>query len=267
MRRRDFLTLAAAAVVLPRAAGAIGKKARFRFGQLELGKKNLRPTALRRMAWEIDKRTAIAVDLEPRPLDLRDPALFETPFLYLASDREFAVPSEPEVERLRRYLTYGGFLLIDSAEGASGGAFDSSVRALARALYPPPAAGLEIVGKDHVVYKSFYRVERPLGRLAVSPVMEGVTRDGRLNVAYVQNDLGGAWSRDNFGNWEMQCVPGGEAQREAAFRLGVNLVMYALCLDYKSDQVHVEYILRRRRWRSEDGDALVIPGATPPAGK
>ena len=32
-------------------------------------------------------------------------------------------------------------------------------------------------------------------------------------------------------------------------RVGINLAMYATCLDYKTDQVHVPFILRRRRWR------------------
>jgi hypothetical protein len=104
-----------------------------------------------------------------------------------------------------------------------------------------------------VVFRSFYRIERPVGRLAISPVMEAVMRDGRLVVAYVQNDLGGAWARDDFGNYELSCEPGGERQREMSFRLGINLVMYALCLDYKSDQVHVEYLMRKRRWRPDDG--------------
>ena len=36
-------------------------------------------------------------------------------------------------------------------------------------------------------------------------------------------------------------------QREEAFRLGINLVMYALCLDYKTEQAHIDYILRTRR--------------------
>ena len=33
-----------------------------------------------------------------------------------------------------------------------------------------------------------------------------------------------------------------------AFRLGVNLVLYALCLDYKTEQAHIDYILRTRRF-------------------
>jgi hypothetical protein len=83
--------------------------------------------------------------------------------------------------------------------------------------------------------------------------MEGVIRDGRLVAVYISNDLGGAWSRDDFGNYELQCEPGGERQRELAFRMGVNLVMYALCLDYKADQVHVPFIMKRRRWKPDDG--------------
>ena len=51
-------------------------------------------------------------------------------------------------------------------------------------------------------------------------------------------------------------LPGGDTQRELAFRLGINLAMYALCLDYKTDQVHVPFILRRRQWQSERGVPL-----------
>jgi hypothetical protein len=256
MAGRFGLAAAAGGAVLgaSRLARAIGPSDQFRIGQLVLrAGQGARPSALRRIAWEVDKRTSISVDLAPRAVSLKDAKLHETPFLYLAGDREFPMPSESEVEALRRFLTFGGFLLVDSAEGATGGAFDGSVRQLVETLYPPPAAGLEIVGKDHVVYRSFYRIERPLGRLAISPTMEAVIRDGRLVVAYVQNDLGGAWARDDFGNYELSCEPGGEAQREKSFRLGINLVMYALCLDYKSDQVHVEYLMRKRRWRPDDG--------------
>ena len=42
-------------------------------------------------------------------------------------------------------------------------------------------------------------------------------------------------------------TPGGERQREMAFRLGINLMMYAMCLDYKEDQVHIPFILKKRR--------------------
>jgi hypothetical protein len=266
--RRRFLGggLAAALLVMTRRARAIGPGSKFRFGQLSLGPsgagKNLgpRPGALRRLAWEIEKRTSIDVELEPAIVTPTSDTLHETPFLYLAGDREVELPNASGIEALRRFLTFGGFLLIDSAEGSTDGAFDGSVRKLMAAVFPTVGAakGLEIVPSDHVVYKSFYLLDKPLGRLAIAPAMEGVIRDGRLVAAYVANDLGGAWARDDFGNYDFRCEPGGERQRELAFRMGVNLVMYALCLDYKADQVHVPFIMKRRRWRPDDG--AIVPG-------
>lgn len=256
-RRRDVLAFGAfgaAGLLLPRRGDAIGEASKFRFGRLDLGtSSNPRPSALRRIAWEIDKRTSIDVDAEEKVVAPESDDLHETPFLVLAGDREFDMPSTTGVENLRAFLTFGGFLLIDSAEGSTEGAFDGSVRQLVETIYPPPEQGLELIPKDHVAYKSFYLIERPVGRLAISAAMEGVFRDGRLVVAYAQNDLGGAWARDKFGNYDFQCEPDGERQRERAFRLGVNLVMYAMCLDYKTDQVHVPFIMRRRKWRPDDG--------------
>ena len=259
--------------MLSRRASAIGPGSKFRLGQLQLGAGaswNPRPSALRRIAWEIEKRTSIDVALEPAIVTPTSETLFETPFLYLAGDRAFELPSNAGIEALRRFLTFGGFLLIDSAEGSADGAFDGSVRKLVSAIFPSPAKGLEIIPVDpdnpkatappgSVVYKSFYLLDKPLGRLSIAPAMEGIIRDGRLVCAYIANDLGGAWARDDFGNYDFPCEPGGERQRELAFRMGVNLVMYALCLDYKSDQVHVPFIMKRRRWKPDDG-AQIPPG-------
>jgi hypothetical protein len=271
--RRDLMRAGAAAAVagaaalaLPggaaiRRAWALGRGSKFRFGHLQLAaSSNPRPTALRRLAWEIEKRTSIDVELDSPQVTPTSPDLHETPVLYLAGDREFPLPARAGIEALRRFLTFGGFLIIDSAEGSTDGAFDQSVRRLIEAVFPPPQPQLALVATDHVVYKSFYLLDRPLGRYALSPAMEAVERDGRLVVAYVQNDMGGAWSRDNFGNFEFPCEPDGERQRELSFRMGVNLVMYALCLDYKTDQVHVPFIMRRRRWRPDDG---ADPAGTP----
>jgi hypothetical protein len=261
--RRGFLAggLAAALTLATRHAQAIGPGSKFRFGQLQLGARGdlgPRPGALRRLGWEIAKRTSVEVESQPAIVTPTSDTLHETPFLYLAGERELELPTVPGVEALRRFLTFGGFLLIDSAEGSTDGAFDGSVRKLISAIFPPVGAtkGLEVVPSDHVVYKSFYLLDRPLGRLAIAPAMEAVFRDGRIVCAYVANDLGGAWTRDDFGNYDFPCEPGGERQRELAFRMGVNLVMYALCLDYKADQVHVPFIMKRRRWKPDDG-ALV----------
>ena len=64
-------------------------------------------------------------------------------------------------------------MLIDSAEGSTDGAFDGSVRKLI--VGDVPAAGATASRSsptDHVVYKSFYLLDQPLGRLAIAPAME-----------------------------------------------------------------------------------------------
>jgi hypothetical protein len=247
-------TAAGLVVARTRSAHAIGPQSKFRIGHLQLGSAwNARPNALRRLGWEIEKRTSIDVELDAAVVTPTSDTLHETPFVYLTGDKAIDLPSNAGIESLRRFLTFGGFLLIDSAEGATDGAYDTSVRKLITSIFPAPAKGLEVLPSDHVVYKSFYLLDKPVGRLAIAPAIEGVIRDGRLVAVYIPNDLGGAWSRDDFGNYDFPCEPGGERQRELSFRLGVNLVMYALCLDYKSDQVHVPFIMKRRRWKPDDG--------------
>ena len=257
LRRRGMLTgvgaglgsaLLGSTLLAPRPARAIGDHSRLRFARLALPDlPNPRPTALRRLAWEIERRTSLVTVPEPIELRATDPELFRHPFLLISGDRGFAAPTDAEVNRLRRFLTYGGFLLIDSAEGRASGRFDESVRKLlARALpgdLPSPVAA------DHVVWKSFYVLRQVAGRILAAPYIEAVERDRRLAVVYTQNDLCGALARDGFGRWEHEVVPGGESQRELAFRFAVNVVMYAFCLDYKTEQAHIDFILRTRRQR------------------
>ncbi|HXU05969.1 MAG TPA: DUF4159 domain-containing protein [Polyangia bacterium] len=230
-----------------RRAFAIGDRSLLRFARLTLpGLPDPRPTALRRLAWEIVRRTSVSTASDPAEIRLSDPTLFRYPFLVLSGDRRFALPPESDIARLRRHITYGGFLLIDSAEGRAGGGFDESVRRLLAQTLP---GELPIrVPDSHVLWKSFYVLRGAPGRIIASPILEGVERDRRLAVVYTQNDLGGALARDGFGRWEHEVVPGGDDQREEAFRLAINLVMYALCLDYKTEQAHIDYILRTRRF-------------------
>lgn len=248
MDRRSFLQAALAAATLaglPLPAAAFGARSRLVFAQgRHRGSWEPRPNALRRLSFEIGTRTSIATLPEVRAVELDSAELFHHPFLYVAGEGELPPLTQPELENLRRYVTYGGFLLFDGAD-ASGGAFaDSAARELARIL-PGQEAGR--LPPDHVLFKAFYLVDQPVGRILDRPYLSGVLQGTRLAAVICANDLGGAWSRDEFGSWEYEVVPGGEAQREIAFRLGVNLAMYAMCTDYKDDQVHIPFIMKRRR--------------------
>jgi hypothetical protein len=174
---------------------------------------------------------------------LTDPTLFEQPILWWSGDRAFPPLSEPEIVALRRYVTLGGFVVVDDAAPDRPG-FDASVRRdLARAL---PRAPLRAIPATHTLFHSYFLLARPVGRLEGPAQLEGISVEGRLAVVYTRHDLGGALERDDFGVWAHRVEPGGERQRELATRLAINVVLYALCLGYKDDQVHAPFIMRRR---------------------
>lgn len=244
--RRALLAAAAAAPLWSRAAFAFGDASRFVPAVAQhRGRWDGRSSGIRRIAWELQRRTSVEVIPDARPLALTSQTLFEYPFLYLGGEGELPPFTHAEVESLRRYLTFGGFVLADSQDGREGGPFDQSFRReIARVL---PQNPLTAVPRNHVIYKSFYLVEVPAGRVLARSELESCNIGKRAAVVYSQNDLGGAWTRDEAGTYEFEVTPGGEHQREIAYRMGVNLCMYALCLDYKDDAVHLPLILNRRR--------------------
>jgi hypothetical protein len=209
------------------------------------GKWDARAAGLRRLAWELQRRTSVEVVPEARPVPPASAKVFDYPFLYFGGDGEFPALKADEVDNLRRYLTFGGCIVADANDGSDGSGFDASFRRdMARVL---PQNPLQELPSSHVVFKSFFLIDSAPGRLLNKPYLSAALVGKRAAVLYSQNDLGGAWSRDETGDFEFEVTPGGEAQRELAFRLGVNLCMYALCLDYKDDAVHLPLILEKRR--------------------
>lgn len=199
---------------------------------------------IRQLVWELVKRTSIEAEAESVEVDPTSEDLFRVPFLLWSCPGPVAALDDKAYANLRRFLTMGGFLFVDDPSAGADGTFDQSVReALTRLL--PGKKLLDLPG-DHVLYKTFFLISRPAGRLPVAG-MKGITVGDRVAVVYSQNDLLGAMSKDLYGNWEHVCEPGGETQREESFRLGINIVFYAMCLDYKNDRVHLPFILRRRR--------------------
>ncbi len=252
MNRRKFLQMLAAGgalTALPGAAFAFDRQHRITIARLEYPGRNSdpRPGALRRLLQEVDKRTSMEVDTNIATVSGHRDEIFEYPFLFMAGDGSFDPLDDEVIRDLRTYLLAGGFLFIDSADGVSEGPFLESVeRDLGRIF---PDRDLQTLPRDHTVHETFYLIDRPVGRIDVAGNMRGIAEDDRMAVLVNANDMLGALARDTFGNWEYDVTPGGERQREMAFRLAINVVMYALTVNYKADQVHIPFILERRRWR------------------
>jgi len=205
------------------------------------------PSTLRSMMVQLMKRTSIDADTDRVDLRLDSEKLFHYPFLYLAGREEYEEFTAKEIKRLRALLDAGGTILVDDATGIEASAFDAWFRRQVGKLYPRQK--IKRLPADHTLFRSFYFIDRIGGRVLIKDGVEGITIGDRSPLIYCQNDLGGAWATDLFGKPLVKCVPGGEGQREKSWRLGVNVIMYMLCMNYKKDRVHVEAILQRRKLR------------------
>ena len=201
------------------------------------------PTALSSLLDEVRKRTSIEGAQDGQTVDLASDQIFEHPFLYLSGRYEFEMPPPPAIERLRRHLTYGGFMLIDDGLGSNEDGFGRVARALIERLFPRHP--LEPLSREHPVFRSYYLIRSVGGRQAVSQDIEGIQMGIFTPVVYCRNDLGGAWAVRPDGGWVEECWPGGEPQRRSAFQLGVNIALYSMTGNYKQDLIHHPFIQRR----------------------
>ncbi|MGF1501995.1 MAG: DUF4159 domain-containing protein [Paracoccaceae bacterium] len=209
---------------------------------------------------EMTRRTAV----EPGPpmgVDPETSVLALYPVLYWPLTAR-TMPSEAALGRLAAYLAGGGLLVIDTKDGGAGGLGPSpaQMREIARALNLPP---LEPVSGDHVLTRAFYLLDRFPGRwrgervwAEAAPQREAAEEaldlpqfdrvdDNVSPVVVGSADWAAAWAVDEGGRPMFPIGRPGDRQREMAVRFGVNLVMYALTGNYKSDQVHAPEVLRR----------------------
>jgi hypothetical protein len=226
-------------------AWGLGKRSDVSIGLIEHdGGHDHRPESLRRLLWEIGKRTSIRTALEgtSTSLDAKNSELFHQPLLVLTGNAAMSPWTAAQRDRLEKHLRTGGLLWVD---GERDNPFLASAERELALMFPD--APLHILPPDHVVTKSFFLVPQVLGKGEDDGRVRGIEQGGRSLVLLTRCDVLGAYERDRFGTWRYECAPGGDAQRELAFRFGVNLMMVATCLDYKADQVHIDFIMKKQR--------------------
>ncbi len=203
--------------------------------------------------------------LEPGPpagVDIAKDELSFYPLIYWPIDPAAPMPSQAAIARIDAYMQQGGTVLFDTRDQFSNGiGADSTSPATERLrdilgnLNVPP---LEPVPSDHVLTKSFFILPEFPGRFAGSPLwveasLEASNADNRpvrvgdgvSPIMITANDFAGAWAVDENGDPLLPTVPNDPMQRVYALRAGVNIMMYMLTGNYKSDQVHVPVLLER----------------------
>lgn len=243
--RRAFLLASAMSLLLARRAWGFAGATAFQARWLYTG--GTRPSGPRlsaseRWGQELTRRTSAPARLVTQTVSAAERAALEQPFLLWAGAKGIEPLTRPERRNLATFLRMGGVLLVDDTEPGDG-AFGRSVRRQLREILPVTAPVK--IDPSHVLFKSFYMLERPVGRVAGPPYLEAIVRGGMAQVIFASHDLTGALASDAAGGWALPVVPGGARQREQAIRLLVNIAMYVLCSDYKDDQVHARWLMRR----------------------
>ena len=203
-------------------------------------------------------RTALE-PADPMGIDIDKDELAFFPLLYWPVREDASPLSDVTLAKVDAFMKQGGLIIFDTRDHETGfsnaGAQGAALTRLIGQLDIPP---LEPVPESHVLTKSFYLMRSFPGRwdggalwVEAEPVDE-VERsersrrtDGVSSIVITSNDFAGAWALDESNRPIYPTVPGGEVQREMAFRAGVNIVMYALTGNYKADQVHVPALLER----------------------
>jgi hypothetical protein len=181
----------------------------------------------REVATSLAELTSILISPEVREVPLRSAVGSTSPLVIVPLDR---LPSEDATvvaDALRPFLSKGGTVwFLNGAAWNSRDAVNEWVRRVVEGVRPRLA--LTALPAEAVVYRSFFDLKGPeVGQL------EGARLEGRWAVLHAP-----VWTPS-----EQRAV--GAARR----RLAVNVVEYALCGDYKDEQTHLDYLLKRKRWK------------------
>ncbi len=185
------------------------------------------------------------------------------PFLYWPVTASQPIPSAKAYAKLNAYLRSGGMIMFDTRDAGIGAAGSSpEARRLQLIASPLDIPPLEPLPGDHVLTRTFYLLQDFPGRQTTGTVWveaappdaakeEGVPfrhlNDGVTPVVIASNDYASAWAVNDAAQpmFPVGRGYGGERQRETSYRFGINLIMYVLTGNYKSDQVHVPDLLER----------------------
>jgi hypothetical protein len=206
-------------------------------------------------------RTAVEPG-DPLAVNILNDEIAFFPILYWPVLPNAQTLPEAALTKIDAYMKQGGMIIFDTKDYGQGVPSGFNLRGdatpLQRLLGNLDIPRLEPVPEHHVLTKSFYLLRSFPGRWdggqlwveAEAPRDSEQGRqarrvDGVSSLLVTSNDFAAAWALDDRNQPLYPVVPGGERQREIAFRVGVNIVMYALTGNYKADQVHVPALLER----------------------
>nr|MBS0037807.1 DUF4159 domain-containing protein [Saprospiraceae bacterium] len=178
------------------------------------------PTALPNLAGFANQTQKMNIDPNYGTVEVGSADIFNYPFVYMTGHGNVLF-SDFEAENLRNYLIGGGFLHIDDNYG-----MDPFVRVAMKKVFPE----LDFIELpfSHEIYRQPFTFSDGLPKIhehdGKPPQGLGLFWEGRLICFYsYESDLGNGWE-----DREVHNNP--ESLRQAALRMGVNILAYAFSL-------------------------------------
>lgn len=195
--------------------------------------------ALDKLSFALKTRTSVELG-DPVIVDLEKDDLSFYPLLYWPVDTQQTLSPKAR-EAFSNYIGKGGMVLIDTRDGAyetSQVLPSPAVRHLREMLQGIQIPPLKPAPKNHVLFKSFYLLNlypehNLVGKIWVEE--DSLPPEEELSSILITGE-------DWIQHWG---YPQGPLDEEMSNRFGINLAIYALTGNYKSDQVHMKSILER----------------------
>ena len=186
-----------------------------------------------------------------KEINLATDKLFYYPLIYWQISEIVPRLNNETIEKIKNYFETGGIILFDFINLSKSFYSESETQLeILKSLFSDLGIdSLQQVNKDHTLTRSYYLLDNYPGRFDNKILLIDTEnldkKDGVSSAVVGLNHWIGAWAVDENNYPLYQAVPGGERQRELSFRFGINLIMYALTGNYKSDQIHNKSILKR----------------------
>ncbi len=174
------------------------------------------PKAIPNMLMEFNKRTKIETDSQQEIVSLEDEKLFNFPFIFLTGHGNITL-NEREIKNLREYIEKGGFLYVDDDYG-----MDEYFRREIKKVFPEEEL-VEVPYSDdifHIFYNFANGAPKIHEHYEGAPRCYGIYKDEVIVVFYTYNT--------NISDGWVETHKDPPEKREEAFRMGVNIILYAL---------------------------------------
>lgn len=183
------------------------------------------PSAIPNLAVYIKQNTLLNIRTEEAQVALTDESLFAYPVLFLTGHGRLTL-SDEEARNLRNYCLAGGFLYVDDDYG-----LDESFRAVIKKVFPEKK--LQEIPFSHDIYHIHFEFPAGLPKIHEHdnkpPQGFGIFDKDVLMVYYTyETNISDGWANPEVHNDPPE-------KREAALRMGTNIIIYALMQQSESN--------------------------------